>query len=82
LLATLAQALVTALSICWARGDDNRRRTVWGRRLFTLNLVIMGLLGVCAALYRCAALAPLGIMAGFLVVGMVWDEPTPSWREN
>jgi hypothetical protein len=79
---TVAGVLVGVWAICWARGSTDPARVAWGRRLCVLTLLGLGAGGLAAAGCRADALAPLGLSAGLLVVGMVGDLPLagPSAR--
>ncbi len=79
---TLVGLLVGGLSIFWARGDEQHSRTAWGRRLFVVTLLGLGVIGLIGASARANGLAPLGLLAGLLVVGMLWESPTPSWERT
>jgi hypothetical protein len=70
-----AGAALGIWAICWARISRRPRRAAWGRRLFVLTLLGLGAGGLVAAGCHADALAPLGLCAGMLVVGMVWEAP-------
>jgi hypothetical protein len=65
--------LLGGWSIYWARGQDHPGRILWGRRLFIVTLLLLGILTTAAALTHAPGLAPLGLIAGFLVIGMLWE---------
>ncbi|MEI7683793.1 MAG: hypothetical protein WCL32_02115 [Planctomycetota bacterium] len=46
-----------------------------GRRLFVAALLALGALGLIAAMAFHEGLAPLGLLAGLLVVAMLWETP-------
>ena len=46
-----------------------------GRRLFVAALLALGVLGLIAAMAFHEGLAPLGLLAGLLVVAMLWEMP-------
>lgn len=46
-----------------------------GRRLFVAALLALGAVGLVAALVLHDGLAPLGLLAGLLVVAMLWEFP-------
>lgn len=46
-----------------------------GRRLFVIAMIKLGILGLLAAMACHEGLAPLGLLAGLLVVAMLWDRP-------
>jgi hypothetical protein len=72
---TAAGAALGVWAICWARASRHPRRVAWGRLLFVLTQLAFALGGLVAAGHRADALAPLGLCAGLLVVGMVWEVP-------
>jgi hypothetical protein len=78
LVLTAAGAALGVWAICWARASRRPGRAAWGRRLFVLTQLGFGAAGLVAAGNRADALAPLGLCAGLLVVGMLWDWPRPT----
>jgi hypothetical protein len=74
----LKAAFIGVLSICWAKADHRQRVCRVGKCLFVITLVALGVTGSVAAFLRSEGLAPLGLLAGFLVVGMLWDSPTST----
>jgi hypothetical protein len=78
LLSTLVGAFFGAWSVLMARGSEGQRRTRFGRSLFIVILIILGGLGLLAATLRAHSLPPLGLVAGLLVVAMVWESPEPQ----
>jgi hypothetical protein len=62
-------------AICWARLSRKPSRAARGRQLFVLTLLGFGVASLVAAGCHADALAPLGLCAGLLVVGMVWEAP-------
>src|ERR1700680_3273850 len=74
MLMTPGGCLLGGLSIYWARGQDHPGRILWGRRLFILTLLLVGFLTLVAACAHAKGLAPLGLSAGLLVVGMLWES--------
>ncbi len=62
--------------------SQHPRISQWGRCLSFGILVGLGLVGVCAACYCIRSLAVVGILAGLLVVAMVWDAPAPRFEAN
>lgn len=76
LLALMVSGLVLgSWSIGLARAEATHARAVWGRRLFVITLLLLGATGLVAAFARADGLAPLGLLAGFLVVAMLWEGP-------
>lgn len=73
LLMTPGGCLLGGWSIYWARGQDHPRLMLWGRRLFIVTLLFLGVLTLIAACAHARGLAPLGLIAGLLVVGMLWE---------
>ena len=66
--------LLGGWSIYWARGQDHPVRIRWGHYLFIITLLLLGLSTLIGALARAPGLAPLGLIAGLLVVGMLWES--------
>jgi hypothetical protein len=78
----LVLAFVTLLGLAlglwglvWHRGAELQRRARLGGNLFLAALLSLGACAVFAAFHRCEGLVPLGLTAGFLVVGMMWEAP-------
>jgi hypothetical protein len=82
LVLTLLSATVGGLSIHWARTEPPSWRCRGGHILFVVNLVVIGGTSLVAAFLRAPGLAPLGLVAGLLLVGMVWEGPTPLNRHR
>ena len=78
LVATILGSLVGICSIYWVRVRPCPRRAWWGGRLFIATLVGMGCVALFAALMHADGLAPLGLLSGFLTVGMLWESPVPA----
>jgi hypothetical protein len=72
---TLVSAAVGAWSIYWAHGEPPCWRCRGGRILFVVNLLAIGATGVVAAFTRAQWLPPLGLVAGLLTIGMLWERP-------
>jgi hypothetical protein len=64
--------------IWWARVSRVRKRASFGRGLFTGTLVFLGGSSLLAAFHEADGLAPLGLSAGLLVTGMLWEVPGSS----
>lgn len=75
LVIAIAEVILGFGALCCARASRRPRLAAWGRRLFVLALLGLGGCGLVAASQRTDALAPLGLCAGLLVVGMVTDLP-------
>jgi hypothetical protein len=75
LLLTATSAFLGVWAIYWARGSRDQRKAAWGRCLFVLTQLFLGGCGLVAAGDLADALAPLGLCAGLLVVGMIWEPP-------
>jgi hypothetical protein len=73
MLMTPGGCLLGGWSIYWARGQDHPIRMRWGRRLFIVTLLLLGVTALIAAQAHARGLAPLGLIAVFLVVGMLWE---------
>jgi hypothetical protein len=74
---TLVILLLGGYSISLARTEDNPVRAWWGRCLFIVVLLALGGTGLVAAVMQAEGLAPLGLLAGLLVVAMLWESPAP-----
>jgi hypothetical protein len=72
---TLVTAAVGAWSIYWARTEPHCWRCWGGRILFVINLLTIGGIGLVAAFTRAQGLPPLGLVAGLLTIGMLWERP-------
>jgi hypothetical protein len=82
LVLTLVTAAVGGWSIYWARSETQCWRGRGGRFLFVLNLLALGGTGLVAASTRAQGLAPLGLVAGLLIVGMTWEGPPSTARRR
>src|SRR5258707_15836394 len=80
LVLTLVTAAVGGWSIYWARAEPDSWRCRGGHLLFVLNLLALGAAGLVAAVARAQGLPPLGLVAGLLIVGMMWEGPAPVSR--
>jgi hypothetical protein len=80
---TLGLGLILGLwGICWARLGPSSWRARWGKCLFLVTFLTLGAATFVAALNRLDGLAPLGILSGLLVVGMVWESPRSVARDD
>ena len=77
---TLGGFFLGGVSISWARTESSPRQLVWGRRLFIATLLFLGGSGFVAAIQRADGLVPLGLLAGLLVVAMLWESPRLAER--
>ncbi len=75
LIATLLGLLLGGCCIYWVKVKPCKRRARWGRRLFILTLLALGIVALVAAVMRADGLAPLGLLSGMLIVGMLWEGP-------
>ena len=57
-------------------------RTWWGRRIFIATLLSLGGTALVAALAHADGLSPLGLLAGMLIVGMLWETPAPALQDE
>jgi hypothetical protein len=80
LVLTLITGAVGGWSIYWARVEPPCWRCRGGRILFLVNLLALGAISLIAALARAQGLPPLGLVAGLLIVGMMWDGPARDRR--
>jgi hypothetical protein len=77
---TLACLGLGVWGICWARSRSTQR-VAMGRGVFLLNLLFLGATALVAAFHQAGGLLPLGLSAGGLIVGMLWESPAPGWDE-
>jgi hypothetical protein len=75
LVLTFLNAAIGAWSLHWARSEPTCWRCRSGCILFAVNLLVLGITGIVAALTRAQGLPPLGLVAGLLIVGMMWERP-------
>jgi hypothetical protein len=68
-------------AIAWARTSRRSTRVLLGRLLFVLTLFFVASAGVVAALDYAEGLIPLGLLSGFLVMGMLCEIPHPAWHD-
>ena len=80
LVLTLVTAAVGGWSIYWARAEPDSWRCRGGHLLFVMNLLALGAASLVAAVARAQGLPPLGLVAGLLIVGMMWEGPAPASR--
>jgi len=74
----LAGLLLGSWGILWARFSHASNRTSWGRSMFVVSIVFLAVSSSVAAFHRAEGLVPLGLTAGFLVIGMLWEVPAPK----
>jgi len=67
--------LLGSCCIYWVNVRPCARLARWGRCLFVVILLILGGAALVAALTRAEGLAPLGLLSGLLIVGMLWEGP-------
>jgi hypothetical protein len=63
----------------WAGAEPDTWRCLWGRRFGVAGLLVLGLTGLIAAGLRSSWLVPLGLLAGLLIVVMLWESQEPHW---
>ncbi len=73
MLMTPGGCLLGGWSIYWTRGQEHPGRILWGKRLFVVTLLMLGITSLLAALAHARGLAPVGLCAGFLVIAMLWE---------
>ena len=75
----LALALVGLVlgvwGILWGRFSQTKNRGLVGRTMFVAAIVFLAASSSVAAFHRAEGLVPLGLTAGFLVIGMLWELP-------
>jgi hypothetical protein len=79
LLLTVIGIFAGVWAIFWARAAADPVRRFWGQCLFVVTLFVLGAGGLAAAWLRADGLVPLGLSAGFLVVGMLWESNASAW---
>jgi hypothetical protein len=82
LIATLIGLLMGVGCIYWVKVRPCPRRACWGRRLFVVTLLSMGGVAFFAAVIHSDGLAPLGLLSGLLIVGMLWESPVPAIQDD
>lgn len=82
LLITLVGMLLGSFCIYWVKVRPSARRARWGCRLFVVTLLVLGAAALAAALTRADGLAPLGLLSGLLIVGMLWESPVAMARDD
>lgn len=75
LITTLLGLLSGSCCIYWVKVRPSARRAWWGHCLFVVTLLVLGATALVAAFVRADGLAPLGLLSGLLIVGMLWDSP-------
>jgi hypothetical protein len=75
LIATFIGLAIGFCCIYWVKVKPCPRRALWGRRLFILTVLALGIVALIAAILRADGLAPLGLLSGLLIVGMLWEGP-------
>jgi hypothetical protein len=65
-----------AWGIVLDRVYSGRCPNTWGRWLTMGAIVFLGVGSMIAAFHRAEGLVPCGLSAGFLVVGLLWGEPS------
>jgi hypothetical protein len=78
LILSLLAAVVGPWSIIRASADLDSPGRSSGRLVFLATLLALGAATVIAAVHQAQGLVPLGLTAGFLVVGILWDGPRPG----
>jgi len=82
LIATLLGLSSGCCCIYWVKVKPSARRARWGRRLFVVTLLCLGGMALFAAFARADGLAPLGLLSGLLIVGMLWESPAPAMQDD
>jgi hypothetical protein len=82
LIGTLAGLLMGACCIYWVKVRPSARHALWGRRLFVVTLLSLGGMAFFAAIVHADGLAPLGLLSGLLIVGMLWESPVPAMQDD
>jgi hypothetical protein len=80
LITGLAGLFLGIWSVHWARSNYSERRAWWGRRLYIATLLLLAATILLAAILRADGLVPLSLLAGMLLVAMLWETP-PALQE-
>ena len=80
LITGLAGLFLGIWSVHWARSHYSERRAWWGRRLYIGTLLVLAATIFLAAILRADGLVPLSLLAGMLLVAMLWETP-PALQE-
>jgi len=78
-LMTIVGFVLAAGHLTWACCDPKSGRGLWARRLGVSALLCLGSSGLIAAGMRSPWLVPSGLLAGLLIVVMLWESPEPGW---
>lgn len=78
LISTLIGLTSGGCCIYWVKVKPGTRQARWGRRLFIVTLLALGLVALIAAVMRADGLAPLGLLWGMLIVVMLWEGPVAA----
>src|ERR1700751_3082398 len=81
-LLTILAVFIGSWAIFWARSVVDATRRFWGRWFFVATLCVLGAGGLMAAWHKADGLVPLGLAAGFLVIGMLWESPVENSRPH
>jgi hypothetical protein len=81
-LLTILAVLVGSWAIFWARNVEDTARQFWGRCIFVGTLFFLGAGALIAAWQKADGLVPLGLCAGFLVIGILWESPVETSRAD
>jgi hypothetical protein len=82
LIAMLVGLIVGSCCIYWVKAKPCPVSARWGRRLFVVTLLSLGGMALVAAFVRANGLAPLGLLSGLLIVGMLWESPAPAMQDD
>lgn len=82
LIATLIGLASGGCSIYWVKAKPTTSWARFGRRLFILTLVALGVVALIAAVLRADGLSPLGLLSGMLIVGMLWESPVAASEDS
>jgi len=83
LLALLAVGVICGGWSIWrVRGTRDPRRAAWGQWVFLVTLCAVGVGTLVAATWAARCLVPFGLVAGWLVIAMLWENPFRVWQEG
>jgi hypothetical protein len=83
LLALLAVGVVCGVWSVWqVRGTRDHKQTAWGRRVFLITFCGVGGGTLFATVCATRCLVPFGLVAGWLVIAMLWENPLRVWQDG
>jgi hypothetical protein len=69
-------------AIIWSRSSRGRAKGTWAWTLFLGTQLFLGGSSLVAAFHRAEGLVPLGLAAGLLTTGMLWEAPIDRGQQD